>query len=176
MARITVNTSDTQPVLIISTNVDPATYVITWDATKDIYLPCVQDITINSATGVFSYSAFVCQSNDMRKITTPADNSIALNVVLDDTTWFSTTYGTAGPVPVAGSAVSAGVQYIQQNDILIGFRIYWNDADGIGAGKKYREGVGYIVNAAPTVSPDAPVWVSPLEIAVDGTYIDGANP
>jgi AdoMet-dependent rRNA methyltransferase SPB1 len=37
----------------------------------------------------------------------------------------------------------------------------------------YYEGTGYISALAPTVSPDAPVWVSPLTIAVDGAFTTG---
>lgn len=180
MARIVVNTADRNPALVISTNVDPTTGAITWDPTKDIIVPCIQDITLANQNGVYTYSAFNCVSGpggvDMRKISMPADNEVSTNIVLDEDTWFGTAYGTTGPVYVAGNAKTAGLQYISVNKLLIGFKVYWDDVDGVGAGKKYREGIGYVSGVAPTVSPDAPVWVSPFSIAVDGSYRDLANP
>lgn len=175
MARITVNTSATQPLIRISTAVDPATGVVTWVDANDIFVPCVQDITINNSTGVYTYTAFACQGGDMRKLTTPADNSISTNIVLDDTTWFGNAYGTTGPVVVAGQAITAGLQYIADQNLLVGVRVFWDDADGVGSGKKYRQCLGYITEVAPTVSPEAPVWVTPLTIAVDGSFSDFAN-
>jgi hypothetical protein len=175
MARITTNTGSTQPLIKISTAVNAATGVITWVDANDIFVPCVQDITITNSTGVFAYTAFQCQGGDTRKLTTPADNSISTNVVLDDTTWFGNSYGTSGPVYVANQAITAGLQFIADQNLLIGVRIYWDDADGVGSGKKYRECIGYLTEVAPTVSPEAPVWVSPLSIAVDGSFSDGQN-
>jgi hypothetical protein len=40
----------------------------------------------------------------------------------------------------------------------------------------YYTGVGYISSLAPTVSPEAPVWVSPMTLAVDGDMTVGKNP
>jgi hypothetical protein len=172
MARIQVNGTNQCPTIIITTNVTPSgtTYVPTFNPVVDIIVPYVQNITMNSSTGLYSYTTFC---DDTRKLSTIQDNSLSTNIVLDDTTWFGTAYpGT----PTLTSAQSCGLQYIQGNNIIIGFKMYWDDHDGVGTGKKFRQGVGWITTVNPTVSPEAPVWVTPFEIAVDGSFIDGVNP
>ena len=37
----------------------------------------------------------------------------------------------------------------------------------------YYAGQGFISSLAPTVSPEAPVWVSPMTIAVNGSMVTG---
>lgn len=169
MARITTNTSGTQPSIVITSNVSISgnDYTPNFNTSDDIIVPQVQDLTVTNSTGVYSYTTF--SDRDTRKLSTPADNTISTNVVIDDTTWFGS--GT----PATGNAQSQGLQYISSNKVLVGFKMYWNDDDGVGAGARYRQGVGFITNLAPAVSPDAPVWVTPLEIAVDGFYTDAVN-
>jgi hypothetical protein len=169
MARITTNTTGTQPSIVITSNVTVSGNQFTpnFSSGADIIVPQVQDITVTNSTGVFSYTTF--SDTDTRKLSTPADNTISTNVVIDDTTWFG------NGSPATGNAVSQGLQYLSSNKVLVGFKMYWNDSDGVGSGKRYRQGVGFITNLAPTVNPEAPVWVTPLEIAVDDAYTDAAN-
>lgn len=169
MARITTNTTGTQPTIVITSNVVASGngYTATFGA-GDLTIPLIQDITVNNATGVFSYTTF--SDVDTRKLSTPADNSIATNVVIDDLTWF----GNASVTPNTAASF-LGIQKISSDKVLVGFKIYWDDNDGVGAGKKFRQGVGFITNLAPSVSPEAPVWVTPLEIAVDGSFTDSSN-
>jgi hypothetical protein len=168
MARITTNTTGTQPCIIITANVvaNGNNYTATFGS-GDITVPQVQDITVTNSTGVFSYTTF--QDTDTRKLSTPADNSIATNVVIDDTTWFGNANATAN------TAAFLGLQKLSGDKMIIGFKMYWNDNDGAGTGARYRQGVGFITNLAPSVSPDAPVWVTPLEIAVDNYFTDSSN-
>jgi hypothetical protein len=65
-----------------------------------------------------------------------------------------------------------GVSGLSINKIPVSFQIVMN-GDDTANGAFYYEGVGYISALAPTVSPDAPVWVSPLTIAVDGAFTTG---
>jgi predicted RecA/RadA family phage recombinase len=116
---------------------------------------------------VYSYTSF-CEG-DTRKLTAPADNSISTNMVIDDIVWFGKSTATAG------SAAFQGVSKLANDKVQIGFRIYWSDKTGTTTTSKYRQGLGYITNLAPTVNPEAPVWVTPLEIAVDGGYSDGVG-
>jgi hypothetical protein len=155
MARITVNTTGTQPVIEIST--DTANI-----ANAALSVVCLQDVTITNSTGVYSYIDFC--STDMNKLTTPADNEISTNVVIDDENWFGNSSATAN------TAAYYGVADISINKIPVSFRVYMN---GTTSGAFYYEGSGFISSLAPTVSPDAPVWVSPLTIAVDGTMTTG---
>ena len=150
MARITTNTSGTQPVIEISMSANMA---------NSITVPFVQDVTITNSTGVYSYTTF--DDADTRKLSTPADNEISTNIVVDDTAWFGTT-GSAGT-----DAAAKGLVNLSGAKDLVYFEVYYA---GTGSGKRLTSGQGFISGLAPTVSPDAPVWVSPLTIAVDGGF------
>lgn len=43
------------------------------------------------------------------------------------------------------------------------------------AGSYWYQGTGFITDISPTVTPDAPVWVSPITIAVTGSFTQGLN-
>jgi hypothetical protein len=157
MARITTNTTGTQPTLYVST--DTANI-----ANAALSVICLQDITITNSTGIFSWTDFC--SGDTNKVTTPADNEITTNVVLDAENWFGD--ATAGNTTAAYNGVSG----LSINKIPVRFQIVMN-GDDTTANAFYYEGIGYISALAPTVSPEAPVWVSPLTIAVDGSFATG---
>lgn len=150
MARITTNTSGTQPVIEISMSSDMA---------NSIVVPYVQDLTVTNTTGVYSYTTF--SDEDTRKLSTPADNEISTNIVVDDTTWF----GSTGPTGT--TAAAKGLLNLSADKDLIYFEVFYA---GQGTGKRSTTGQGFISGLAPTTSPDAPVWVSPLTIAVDGSF------
>ena len=154
MARITTNTTGTQPVIIIG--LDGANLA---NAAATITVPFVQDLTITNSTGVYSYTTF--SDVDMRKLSTPADNEASTNVVVDNEAYFGNS------AAVANSAPFLGIASLSTNKNTIDFQIYWNGTD---ANAYYYEGTGFITSLAPTTSPDAPVWVTPLTIAVDGTF------
>jgi len=149
MARITTNTTGTQPVIVLET----AT------AGGNLTIPFIQDLTITNSTGVYSYTTF--SDVDTRKLSTPADNEISTNVVIDDTAYFGNSSATAN------TAVYLGISSLSVNKTPISFTIYW--AGQTAGSDRVTEGEGFITSLAPTTSPDAPVWVTPLTIAVDGT-------
>ena len=165
MARITVNTTGTNPILILSTDIANASAANLANGNislaNSLSVTCLQDITVTSSTGIYSWTDFC--SIDMNKITTPADNEIATNLVIDPTVYF----GTGG----ANSAVEYGVARMSQNKVEVQFKLVWNNSDANAnvANSYFTTGVGYISSLAPTVSPEAPVWVTPMTIAVDGT-------
>ena len=155
MARITVNETGTQPVIEISANVANV-------ASSPLGVICLQDITITNSTGVYSYTDFC--NTDIQKLPTPADNEISTNLVIDDEVWFGNSS--------AGNTTAAyfGLSQLSIDKTPLSFKIYWN---GTANGAYYTEGVGFITSLAPTVNPEAPVWVSPLTIAVDGSMTNG---
>lgn len=155
MARITTNTTGTQPVLEIST--DTANV-----ANAAMSVICLQDVTITNSTGVYSYTTFC--NTDTLKLSTPADNEITTNIVIDNEVFFGNAAATAN------TAAEAGLSSLSINKTPISFRIYYN---GTSAGAYFQEGVGFITNLAPTVSPDAPVWVTPMTLAIDGSMVNG---
>lgn len=144
MAYINVSGPNSNAIIQISTASIAST-------TTGYIVPALQDITINNAAGVFNWTQL--DEFSQKSVPTPATNSIAANMVLDSTTFFS------------GSNGVKGLFDLQNDAELVYFRVYFN---GRGAGAKYVGGQGYITNLAPTVNPTAPVWVSPLQISVDG--------
>ena len=173
MARITTNTTGTQPYVVITTAFDAnatplfGTGTATSGALGNLAVMCLQDVTVTNSTGVYSYTSF-CDT-DTRKVSIPADNEISMNIVIDDTAWFGNANGTAN------SAAQKGVQTLSSDKTLIGFRMYYNNSTGTASGAKYKQGQGFITSLAATVSPEAPVWVTPVTIAVDGGYTNSNN-
>jgi hypothetical protein len=149
MAYINVSAPTSQATLQIST----ATIAST---SSGYIVPALQDITINNAAGVFNWTQL--DEFSQKSVPTPATNSIAGNMVIDSTTFFTGSNGVSGLFDLSNDAT------------LVYFRVYFN---GRLTGAKYVSGSGYITNLAPTVNPTAPVWVSPLTISVDGDITAG---
>jgi hypothetical protein len=156
MARITVNTTGTQPHLYVSTDTSNV-------ANVPLDVICLQDVTITNSTGIYSWTDFC--SIDTNKITTPADNEITTNIVLDPDTFF----GTDANATPSSNAVAQGIAGLSINKVPVSFQIVMN-GDANTANAFTYEGTGYLSSLAPTVSPEAPVWVSPLTLAVDGDF------
>lgn len=147
MARITTNTTGTQPVITLSTAVSGGNLVI----------PFIQDVTITNSTGVYAYTTFT--DADKRKLSTPADNEISTNIVIDDVAFFGNTSATAGTAAYLGLIGLSGTK------TAVNFAVQWSGASGYTS-----SGTGFITSIAAKTSPEAPVWVTPLNIAVDGGF------
>ena len=154
MARITTNTTGTQPVIVIGlTGANLA------DANVSITIPYIQDLTITNSTGVYAYTDFT--DVDQRKLSTPADNKLSTNVVVDNIAYFGNSSATAN------TAAAFGIASLSTNKNTLDFKVYWN---GTAANAYFYSGSGFVTNLAPKTSPTAPVWVTPLDIAVDGAF------
>jgi hypothetical protein len=129
-------------------------------------VPALQDLTINAANDVFTWTQL--DETAKLQIATTSTNSIAMNIVLDQNTFFGT-----GDGADAGSTVDRADEYgifgLSTNKVLIDFDLYLGDTDG-GATGKTISGRGYVTGLAPTVSADSPVWVTPVTITVTGEY------
>jgi len=146
MAYYNVSSPTTRAILQIHT----ATISTT---SSGVIVGAVQDITVNNSNGTFSWTQLDTQSQ--LTVATPATNSIAANVVVDDGSFFT---------------ANTGIFDLSANKTLVYFRVYFN---GRTTGSKYVSGSGYLTNLAPKVSPTAPVWVTPLTISVDGDLSSG---
>jgi hypothetical protein len=129
------------------------------DATG-LIVPALQDVTINNANDVFTWTQL--DTGSKLQTATTATNSIAMNLVLDPTTFFP------GASPTT-TAASQGVFGLSKNKTRIQFELVMGDTDA-GANTKTISGYGYITGLAPTVSADSPVWVSPVTITVSGDF------
>lgn len=175
MARITVNETGTQPLVLISTDIANGNVQTgNIEGANVLSVTCLQDITITSSTGVFSWADFC--SVDMNKLPTPADNEVSMNIVIDNTGYF-------GANTLAAGASNKGVAYLSQNKTPVQFLVVWNYNANVAAvtdgnisslsNVAWSSGEGFITSLAPTVSPEAPVFVTPITIAVNGTMYNG---
>jgi len=130
-------------------------------STMELTIPGIQDITVNAANDVFTWTQL--DQGSKQQIATTATNSLSMNIVLDQTAWFGDTGETAG------EADYIGLFKLSTDKTLLDFELYLGDTDGGAAGKTIS-GKGYITGMAPAVSADAPVWVSPVTITVTGDY------
>ena len=134
-------------------------------ASNAMVLPYLQDITINNSTGVFRWKTL--DSTAENAATTPATNSISMNIVVDESTFFGDNANTANKV------VADGIFGASKDKTRVHFEIGLEGADSTDT---TISGSGFISGLAPTVNMDAPVWVTPITIEVDGDYTKGAVP
>ena len=177
MARITVNETGTHPLVLLSTDLANGNIVTgNIEGANVLSVTCLQDITITASTGIYSYVDFC--SPDINKLPTPADNEISMNVVIDPTVYF-------GANTQIDTAADQGLASLSQNKIPVQFLVVWNYDANIAAVTNgnisnvananvyWSSGQGYVTQLAPTAAPDAPVWITPMTIAVDGTMYNG---
>lgn len=119
-----------------------------------LVIPTLQDVTINNANNVFSWSQL--NESAQLQVATIATNSISSNVVVETASFFGDAGGTAGSARAQG---------------LIGLSKLKTKVDfSINLGSKTISGEGYVTGLAPAVSADSPVWVTPITITVSGEY------
>lgn len=145
---------------------NPAAQVIltltdsTGTLTGNIVVPALQDITVNNSNDLFTWTQL--DSASKLNIATTATNGLDMNIVLDQATFF----GLGG---LATSMANVGIIGLSTAKTLVGFSLYLGDTSTGGAGKT-MSGNAYVTGLAPTVSADAPVWVSPVTLTVTGNY------
>ena len=127
----------------------------------NLLIPALQDITINNSNDVFTWTQL--DQGSKLQIATTATNSLAMNLVLDQTVFFGNS------AAATGSALKLGVFGLSAEKTLTNFSLYMGDTSTGDVGKTIT-GSGYVTGLAPTVSADAPVWVSPITITVTGDY------
>lgn len=125
-------------------------------------LPALQDITVNAANDVFTWTQL--DSSAKLQVATTSTNSLSMNIVLDDATFFGSTPGTTDP---AAAVAVQGIQGLSRNKTYIKFSLKMLEN---GTSDRYISGNGYITGLAPKISADQPVWISPITITVSGEY------
>ena len=123
------------------------------DTSNVMTVPSLQEITVNATPGIFRWKQLDTLSEKV--VTTASTNNIESTFVLDPVTFFD------------GAGSTDGIFDIVNNKTLCYFRMYWQ---GTTSGDRYIEGSGYLSALAPTVSPDSPVWTSPVTIEVVGDF------
>ena len=128
-------------------------------------IPALQDMTINAANDVFTWSQL--DSTGKKQIATTSTNSISMNVVVDQATFFGTTLNST----ISDTMAAQGLFGCSRNKTMINFIIRVENSTT----DTFIKGTGYITGLAPTVTADAPVWVSPVTITVTGEYTVAAT-
>jgi hypothetical protein len=130
----------------------------------------LQDITINAANDVFTWSQL--DSTAKKQVATTSTNSISMNLVVDDAVFF----GTNIAATATGTILEQGLLGCSRNKTQINFILkFVESTSGQATADRFIKGVGYITGLAPTVSADAPVWVTPITITVAGEYTVAAT-
>jgi hypothetical protein len=127
----------------------------------NLNVPALQDVTINNANDVFTWTQL--DQGSKLQIATTATNSLSMNIVLDQDVFFGNASATTGSAP------KLGVFGLSKDKTLVNFSLYMGDTSS-GANGKTVSGNAYVTGLAPTVSADAPVWVSPITLTVDGDF------
>lgn len=133
---------------------NPVVVTLFTSAAGNLTVPALQNVTINNANDVFTWSQL--DSGSKLQVATLSTNSISTNAVLDKTAFFGNVSATAN------SAAKLGLLGLSSNKTLTSFTV--------NIGDKTLSGNCYITGLAPTVSADSPVWVSPVTFTVSGEY------
>ena len=158
MAQVINVSAGNEAVLVLADSAANAN--IDAGATTGLVVPYMQDVTINNSTGVFRWKTL--DNTAENAVTTPSTNQLSLNIVVDSDSFFGDGLG--------GDAVKdAGIFGSSQAKTKVFFEIGFEGRD---SGSKILKGSGYISGLAPTVNMDAPVWVTPVTIEVDGDYTE----
>ena len=126
--------------------------------TNGMIIPLLQDLTISATPGTVRYSTL--DSSSSSAFTTVNENSVTGNMLVDEETMF-------------GLASAGGNNTVADNGLFNTSRtkteVFFSVAfEGSDSTDYFWEGKGFIGGLAPTASIDAAVWISPLEIVVNG--------
>lgn len=130
--------------------------------TTALTVPGLQDITVDAANDVFSWTQL--DGTAKFQIPTTSTNKLSMNIVLDDATFFGSTPGTTDP---SAAVAVQGIQGLSRNKTKLKFSLKFLEN---GSSDRYLSGIGYITGLAPKISADQPVWVSPITVTVSGEY------
>lgn len=125
-------------------------------AANGLVVPLVQDVTVNTTPGTVRYSTL--DSTASSAFTTVVENSISLNMLLDDDVFF-------GASNASNEVANVGLWSTSNGKTEVFFSVAFEGAD---SGDYYLSGQGFIGGLAPSASIDQAVWISPMEIIVNG--------
>lgn len=153
MATINV-TAGSQAILTLG-NTQP---LATPGAAGSLSIPFLQDVTISAAPGTVRYSTL--DSSSSSAFTTVNENSVSCNMLVDDLVMFGNSSATTNSVALNGLFETSKAK------TEIHFAVSF---EGTGTtGDTFWRGTGFIGGLAPTASIDQAVWISPMEIIVNG--------
>lgn len=125
-------------------------------AAGSLSVPLVQDVTVNTSPGTVRYSTL--DSTSSSAFTTVTENSISLNMLLDDDVFF-------GLANTTNKVANDGLFTTSSDKTEVFFSVAFEGED---SSDFYLKGSGFIGGLAPSASIDQAVWISPMEITVNG--------
>jgi len=127
-------------------------------ATDSVTVPFLQDLTISATPGTVRYSTL--DSSSSSAFTTVNENSVSMNMLVDHDLMFGNASLTNNNVGLNGLFETSKAK------TEIFFSVSF---EGTGTtGDTYWSGKGFIGGLAPNASIDQAVWISPMEIFVNG--------
>ena len=124
--------------------------------TNGLAVPLVQDITVNATTGTTRYSTL--DSTSSSAFTTTNENTISLNMLLDESTFF-------GASNTDNEVANVGLLSTSIAKTEVFFSVAFEGTDSTDY---YVSGKGFISGLSPSASMDQAVWITPMEIIVNG--------
>jgi len=134
-------------------------------ASGNITVPALQDVTVNNSNDVFTWSQL--DATAKQQVATTSTNSLAMSLVVDPTTFFGTNVSAAQ----SDTTASQGIMGLSRNKTLVTFSLKMQE----GATDYFLKGQGFVTGLAPTLTADAPVWVTPATVTVTGEYTVSAT-
>ena len=122
-----------------------------------LVVPTVQDVTVGATTGTVRYSTL--DSTASSAFTTVNENNISINMLVDKDAFFGNASLTLNPVAENGLLKTS----IDKTEVE--FSVAFEGSD---SGDYYVHGKGFLTGLTPTASIDQAVWISPMEIVVNG--------
>lgn len=126
--------------------------------THGLIVPTVQDISVGASTGSVRYSTL--DSSASSAFTTVNENTITLNMLVDGVTFFG------DGANVNNTIANKGLMQTSKEKTEIFFSVAFNEGDSTD--EYYISGQGFLTGLTPTASIDQAVWISPMEIVVNG--------
>ena len=120
-----------------------------------VTVPFIQDLTLDTTAGTQTYN--VLDNSAAKTFTTTNTNSITLNMLVDEDTFF----GAANAERVA----NVGLLGTSINKDRVYFELSF---EGATSGARCVTGSGFISGLAPVLNMDNAVIVSPMTIVIDG--------
>jgi hypothetical protein len=125
-------------------------------AAGSLEVPLMQDLTLTTSPGTVRYSTL--DSTASSAFTTVVENGVSGSMLVDDDVFFGLSNAT-------NSVANDGLWTTSNSKNEIFFSVAFEGAD---SGDYYLTGKGFIGGLAPSASIDQAVWISPLEITVNG--------
>lgn len=152
MAGVINVTSGSQAILVLG-NTAPLAVP---GAAGSFEVPLMQDLTISTTPGSVRYSTL--DSTASSAFTTTVENSVTGNMLVDDDAFFGLSNAT-------NKVVNDGLFTTSNSKTEVFFSVAF---EGTDSSDYYLTGKGFISGLAPAASVDAAVWISPIEIVVNG--------